>query len=95
MKRFSKNLAVFVFMAVLSIMIVTNISWAHLLTTKSIISQEDPNEPQPEMVPFILLPDTVQEDPNDIEPQPEMVPLSLWLGAINEDPNEPQPEMVL
>ncbi len=71
--------------AVLAFLAVCQVgTWTASASAGALWSSEpnDPNEPEPEMVPLLWLDD----EPN--EPEPEMVPL-LWL---DDEPNEPEPE---
>lgn len=65
-------------------------SWAQQIASEqpaSCLTDEDPNEPQPEMGLIGL---QIGDDPN--EPEPE---IGLIQCRIGDDPNEPEPEIGL
>ena len=70
-----------------------NASFASRLSNNQLIAQdEDPNEPDPEMVLGSMQLTYLEEDPNEPEPEPEIVPYDLKLVYLDDDPNEPMPE---
>jgi hypothetical protein len=99
MKRLILNSLILAFFLVALSTIGVNTSLACLTVDGQFIAMaDDPNEPQPEPQPEIILGSGkliyLAEDPNEPapEPQPEIGLYGLNLTYLAADPNEPQPE---